>query len=133
MKSYRWLSLFKNVRSDIQTLNELNSTLDWVSKLILTTNTDLFIHLVSKLCYFVSKTLNWNWKLSPKFSRNIKNMLKCLLNNVYYFFSLAVHPNKLLIATGQATGHDRREGKVSNPWFCYKTYILFLQKWFLSF
>jgi len=24
---------------------------------------------------------------------------------------LAVHPNKLLIATGQATGHDRREGK----------------------
>ena len=41
-------------------------------------------------------------------------MLKCLLNNVYYFFSLAVHPNKLLIATGQATGHDRREGKVSN-------------------
>jgi microtubule-associated protein-like 1/2 len=24
---------------------------------------------------------------------------------------LAVHPNKLLIATGQATGHDRREGR----------------------
>ena len=60
-------------------------------------------------------------------------MLKCLLNNLFYFFSLAVHPNKLLIATGQATGHDRREGKVSNLWFCYKTYILFLQKLFLSF
>ena len=28
------------------------------------------------------------------------------------FYSLAVHPNKLLIATGQATGHDRREGRV---------------------
>ena len=27
-------------------------------------------------------------------------------------YSLAVHPNKLLIATGQATGHDRREGRV---------------------
>ena len=24
-----------------------------------------------------------------------------------------MHPNKLLIATGQATGHDRREGRVS--------------------
>ena len=135
MKSYRWLFLFKNVRSDIQTLNELNSTLDWVSKLILTTNTDLFIHLVSKLCYFVSKTLNWNWKRSLKFSRNLKisscwNVYKDIF---FYFFSLAVHPNKLLIATGQATGHDRREGKVSNLWFCYKRYILFLQKWFLSF
>ena len=28
------------------------------------------------------------------------------------FSSLVVHPNKLLIATGQTTGHDRREGRV---------------------
>ena len=34
-------------------------------------------------------------------------------NDFFKNFSLAVHPNKLLIATGQATGHDRREGKVS--------------------
>ena len=33
------------------------------------------------------------------------------------FYSLAVHPNKLLIATGQATGHDRREGRVRNLFF----------------
>ena len=32
--------------------------------------------------------------------------------NFFLLFSLAVHPNKLLIATGQATGHDRREGRV---------------------
>ena len=31
----------------------------------------------------------------------------------FFICSLAVHPNKLLIATGQATGHDRREGRVS--------------------
>ena len=31
----------------------------------------------------------------------------------FYLFSLVVHPNKLLIATGQTTGHDRREGRVS--------------------
>ena len=35
------------------------------------------------------------------------------INNLFFNFSLAVHPNKLLIATGQATGHDRREGRVS--------------------
>ena len=35
----------------------------------------------------------------------------------FFLFSLAVHPNKLLIATGQATGHDRREGRVSNSYF----------------
>ena len=33
--------------------------------------------------------------------------------------SLAVHPNKLLIATGQATGHDRREGRVRNAFFLF--------------
>ena len=33
------------------------------------------------------------------------------------FYSLAVHPNKLLIATGQATGHDRREGRVRKFFF----------------
>lgn len=35
---------------------------------------------------------------------------------IYFFFvhcSLAVHPNKLLIATGQTAGHDRRDARVS--------------------
>ena len=32
---------------------------------------------------------------------------------LFFHFSLVVHPNKLLIATGQTTGHDRREGRVS--------------------
>ena len=27
--------------------------------------------------------------------------------------SLAIHPNKLIVATGQCAGHDKREGKVS--------------------
>lgn len=31
----------------------------------------------------------------------------------YVHFSLAVHPNKLLIATGQTAGHDRRDARVS--------------------
>ena len=39
------------------------------------------------------------------------------------FYSLAVHPNKLLIATGQATGHDRREGRVRNIIFSSKIYF----------
>ena len=33
-------------------------------------------------------------------------------NFSHFYFSLVVHPNKLLIATGQASGHDRREGRV---------------------
>ena len=33
---------------------------------------------------------------------------------IFFLCSLAVHPNKLLIATGQATsGQDRKENKVS--------------------
>ena len=39
------------------------------------------------------------------------------------FYSLAVHPNKLLIATGQATGHDRREGRVRKNFFSSKNYF----------
>jgi hypothetical protein len=35
------------------------------------------------------------------------------VNKVFLFCSLTVHPNKLLVATGQAAGHDRREGRVS--------------------
>ena len=40
-------------------------------------------------------------------------IIRILPKMIFKNFSLAVHPNKLLIATGQATGHDRREGKVS--------------------
>ena len=29
------------------------------------------------------------------------------------YYSLAIHPNKLIVATGQCAGHDKREGKVS--------------------
>ena len=43
------------------------------------------------------------------------------------FYSLAVHPNKLLIATGQATGHDRREGRVRNIFFLQKINIQLIQ------
>ena len=41
---------------------------------------------------------------------------KTSLNEIFAdLFSLAVHPNKLLIATGQATsGQDRRDNKVSS-------------------
>ena len=47
-------------------------------------------------------------------------------------FSLAVHPNKLLIATGQATGHDRREGRVSCAFPIPDIYFkgIFLQQFF---
>ena len=40
------------------------------------------------------------------------------------FYSLAVHPNKLLIATGQATGHDRREGRVRKFFFKFNIYLI---------
>jgi hypothetical protein len=43
------------------------------------------------------------------------------MQDLKFFFSLVVHPNKLLIATGQTTGHDRREGRVSLPNIFYKS------------
>ena len=44
------------------------------------------------------------------FSENIKYILTKLY---FYFFSLAIHPGKITIATGQVAGHDKREGRVS--------------------
>jgi len=39
--------------------------------------------------------------------------LNCNLKfNFDLFSSLTIHPNKLLVATGQTAGHDNREGKV---------------------
>ena len=32
-----------------------------------------------------------------------------------FCFSLTVHPNKLLVATGQCAGHDRNDALVSTP------------------
>lgn len=33
---------------------------------------------------------------------------------VFYFFSLAIHPNKMLVATGQSCSHhDKLNGRVS--------------------
>jgi len=49
------------------------------------------------------------------------------------FSSLTIHPNKLLVATGQTAGHDGREGKVRLWRICpenERTKILFLQNVF---
>lgn len=40
--------------------------------------------------------------------------LVCIHFLLKKFFSLTVHPNKLLVATGQASGHDRKEASVSD-------------------
>lgn len=42
------------------------------------------------------------------------SFIPCVTNfSLISFFSIAVHPNKLLVASGQAAGHDAREGRVS--------------------
>ncbi len=51
-------------------------------------------------------------KTRQDFPYDMINIIKMLS-----IFSLAIHPNKLLIASGQTTGHDRREGRVSQS-FC---------------
>lgn len=39
----------------------------------------------------------------------------CILTSYSFaVFSMTIHPNKLLVATGQTAGHDNREGKVND-------------------
>lgn len=37
----------------------------------------------------------------------------------HFLFSLSIHPNKLLVATGQCSGHDRNDAMVKTKLFKY--------------
>lgn len=39
------------------------------------------------------------------------NAFRRTVSNKYVIYSLAIHPNKLLVATGQCAGHDRRDAR----------------------
>ena len=48
-----------------------------------------------------------------------KSICCCLISSslslsLVDLFSLVVHPNKLLVASGQTAGHDRKEGRVNH-------------------
>jgi hypothetical protein len=36
------------------------------------------------------------------------------------YFSLAIHPDKVKIATGQVAGHDRKDSKVRNSRYLFE-------------
>lgn len=40
-----------------------------------------------------------------------------IIFSFFFFSSMTIHPNKLLVATGQTAGHDNREGKVRSVKF----------------
>lgn len=46
-----------------------------------------------------------------------------LLTYESFCCSMAIHPNKMLVATGQCAGHDRRDARVSVCvfWFAVST------------
>ena len=79
----------------------------------------------------IAKDTTWD---IPKISDGETKIKIQLLFFVHFWFfcpfSLAVHPNKLLIATGQATGHDRREGRVSCAFPDIYFKGIFLQQFF---
>ena len=56
------------------------------------------------------------------------NSMVLMDESVYSLVEFA--PNKLLIATGQATGHDRREGRVSCAFPDIYFKGIFLQQFF---
>lgn len=60
---------------------------------------------------------------------NFSNAVYLLKTILYDYcvdlFSMAVHPDKVTIATGQVAGHDKTEGKVSQSVVCnYRLQLL---------
>lgn len=49
----------------------------------------------------------------------------------YFHFSLCVHPNKLLVATGQCAGHNKNDALVCSL-FTFGFHMFFFLCWFLD-